>query len=107
MLGTTWYYKQWNAGFKLHYNSGLHDIVVGLIDRRTESYSTGDVQVGYDFGKEAAGYYGLLRNLRVSVGADNVWNEALPFVAATTTGWDQNLSDPRGRYIYFTVKKKL
>ncbi len=107
VLGTTWYFKQWNAGFKLHYNSGLHDIVVGLIDRRTESYSTGDVQVGYDFGKEEAGYYGLLRNLRVSVGADNVWNEGLPFVAATTTGWDQNLSDPRGRYLYVTVKKKL
>ena len=44
VLSTSWHHQQWTAGFRLRRNSGLHDLVVGLIDRRSSSYLTGDLQ---------------------------------------------------------------
>lgn len=102
-----WYYGNFNAGLTAHHHSGLHDTVVGLIDRQSEPYYTADLQCSYNFAKESTILHGALRNTRLSLGVDNIWNEAVPFVASTTTGWDQNISDPRGRYVYMSVRKKL
>ena len=57
----------------------LRDPVTGnlTIDGRSVN-GTERASTGYDFGKENAAYHGLLRNMRVSLGVDNVWNEALP-----------------------------
>lgn len=102
-----WYYDNFNAGLTAHHHSGLHDTVVGLIDRQSEPYYTADLQVSYNIKKESTFLHGALRNTRLSLGVDNIWDEAVPFVASTTTGWDQNISDPRGRYIYMSVRKKF
>ena len=102
MIGANWRRGPWEAGMFIHHKSGLNEVVSGRI-RRIEEYATGDIQVAYNFGARAPR---LLRNMRVYLGVENVWDEDLPFVNTSADGWDRE-SDYRGRYIYAGFRKKL
>ncbi|MDB6168174.1 MAG: TonB-dependent receptor [Verrucomicrobia bacterium] len=108
VLSGFYYHGPFSAGSFLHFTKGLYDIVPGTtIVRQTENYWTGDIQVSYDFGVHRTGGYraAVLGGVKLTVGVDNFWDEGLPFVAGTTTGWDQNLADYRGRYYYVSLRK--
>jgi outer membrane receptor protein involved in Fe transport len=49
----------------------------------------------------------VLNDTRVYLGIENVFDEDLPFVAASTDGWDRYLADYRGRYVYAGFKKQF
>ena len=65
---------------------------------------TTDLQAGDTFDDDAPG---LLTGLRVSGGSESAFDTELPFVAASTDGWDRLLADYRGRYLYLGVSKKF
>ncbi|MET0339301.1 MAG: TonB-dependent receptor, partial [Caulobacter sp.] len=107
VLGATWMKDGWEAGAYVRYTSGYKDILPGVVDRRVEAYTTGDLQVAYTFEGADDGYGRWLKNVRVHAGAENVWDEALPFVASSTDGWDRFLADFRGRYLYLGFSKRM
>ncbi len=105
VVGANWRRGPWEAATFLRYKSGLKELVSG-VERDIEDYTTGDIQVAYNFGPDAGFARGLLRNTRIYVGIENWWDQALPFVNTSADGWDRE-SDYRGRYIYAGFRKKL
>lgn len=105
VFGTDWRRDKWNAAMFLHHMSGATE-PAGTGRRKIEGYTTGDLQVTYAF-KDSARWRGALRNSSLTLGVENVWDEALPFVDTTVEGWDRSLADYRGRYIYVQFRKKL
>ncbi|HVT72090.1 MAG TPA: TonB-dependent receptor [Lacunisphaera sp.] len=105
VFGVFWQRNQWEAALFLHQMSGATE-PLGSGTRHVESYSTGDLQVSYNF-KDSHAFRGFLRNTKVVLGVDNFWDEALPFVDSISEGWDRTLADFRGRYIYLELRKKL
>lgn len=102
MLGASWRSGPWEVGTFLHHKSGLNEVVAGQT-RRIEEYTTGDLQIAYNFSADA---HSLLRNTRIYVGVENWWDEPLAFVNTSGDGWDRE-SDYRGRYVYAGFRKKL
>lgn len=96
-----------DASLGLHYTSGYRDVVEAAnISRRVDDYTTVDLQFGYEFtDTAAAGRFGVLSGLRAYIGAENLFNSDLPFVAESTDGWDRYIGDLRGRYVYAGLKK--
>ena len=101
-LGSTWANGNWDAAAFLHFTGSYKDVLPGVVSRRVDNYVTGDVQVGYDFPQEASS---MLEGLRIYGGVENLWDTELPFVAASTDGWDRFLADYRGRYVYVGASK--
>lgn len=69
-------------------------------NRRIKSQTTLDFQYGYQF---AGSLLGNDRNVAVTVGALNVFNQAPPNVI-TNAGFDSKVHDPRGRVLYVRLK---
>lgn len=106
-LGTYWSMDGWSASLTFNYTQGVKDVVVmPAIDRTTANYVTGNLHVGYDFA-DSAGLAGALHGLSVYVGVENLWDETIPFIASSPTGFDRSLVDYRGRYIYAGLRKRL
>lgn len=104
VLGSTWDNGNWDAAAFLRFTGGYRDVLPGVVSRRVDSYVTGDAQVGYTFPEESSP---MLNGLRVYGGVENLWDTELPFVAASTDGWDRFLADYRGRYAYIGASKKF
>lgn len=102
-----WDRDGWNAVGTVSYTGGYKDEIVNVISRTVDSYVKVDLQGGYDFGDGFEGAAGLLNGTRVYLGIDNVFDEALPFVAESSDGWDRYIADYRGRYVYAGFKKKF
>lgn len=107
VLGALWEKGRWESGFFLHYTEGYRDYTAGLFDRRVEDYWTADLQLAYTVPRSSKLWNGLLRGTRFYAGVENLWNEALPFVASSTEGWDRSLADYRGRYVYVGLSKEF
>lgn len=69
-------------------------------NRRIASYSTADAQVGYVSGEGDRWF----ENLRISLGATNVFNRNPPFVNSQY-GYDQANTPPLGRLFAISLKK--
>jgi outer membrane receptor protein involved in Fe transport len=69
-------------------------------NRRIKSQTTLDLQYGYTFNGSLLGDE---RNVALSVGALNVFNQAPPNVI-TNAGYDSKIADPRGRVLYVRLK---
>ena len=105
VFGTFWERNNWDVALFLHHMSGATE-PLGAGTRHVESYSTGDLQVSYNF-KDSRTLMGALKNTKLTVGVDNFWDEALPFVDSISEGWDRSLADYRGRYVYVELRKKF
>jgi iron complex outermembrane receptor protein len=105
VLGTLWDRNNWQAAVFLHYMSGVTEPILSTT-RQVEQYATGDVQVSYNF-KNSAVLRGFLKNTKLSVGVDNIWDEALPFADSLSEGWDRTSADYRGRYVYVEFRRKF
>ena len=97
--------------FTFNYASGVRDVVPGTdIDRTTNAYDTFDVQVGYDLGEAVGDDFGggILNNVSLYVGADNVFDHDPVFLAEDG---DFVLEDgPNtllGRFVYAGVRKRF
>lgn len=66
--------------------------------RVVDQYWVTNARVGYEFKK------GSLKGLRLNVGMNNVLNEDPPFYPASSSGYNSDYSDPRGRVTYVEAK---
>jgi len=105
VFGTYWEKSAWDAAFFLHYMSGATEPILSTT-RDVVSYTTGDIQLSYRFQNSTA-FHGVLRNTKVTVGVENFWDTALPFVDSLSEGWDRSLADYRGRYMYVELRKRF
>ena len=104
VAGALWNYEGFDAAAFVRYTGSYKDILPGVVSRRVDQYVTADLQAGYTFADDTPV---ILQGLRVYAGAENVFDADLPFVAASTDGWDRFLADYRGRYLYLGVSKKF
>ncbi len=100
--GLMWAKDGWDGAAFVRYTGSYKDILPGVVSRRVGDYVTTDLQLGYTF-EDRPGE--MISGLRLYGGAENVFDTTLPFVAASTDGWDRFLADYRGRYLYFGVSK--
>lgn len=105
VAGANWRKGAWEAATFVRYKSGLNEVVSGAT-RRIDDYTTGDIQIAYNFGPDSRIARGNLRNTRIYVGVENWWDQPLSFVNTSADGWDRE-SDYRGRYVYLGLRKKL
>jgi len=100
----------WRANATLGWRRDAHDATaivhfIGAYDddqnanRRIKSQTTLDLQYGYDLSDVIGG----AREVRVSVGALNVFDRPPPQVL-TNAGYDTKVHDPRGRVLYARLK---
>ena len=104
VAGAMWQNQGWDAAFFLRYTGSYKDILPGVVSRRVDPYVTADLQVGHTFAETRIP---MLDDTRIYAGVENLWDTELPFVAASTDGWDRFLADYRGRYVYMGVSKKF
>lgn len=102
-----WGMAGWDAAGTVSYTHSYDDVIPGVVSREVDSYIKVDLQGGYDFGDSFEGAGSVLNDTRVYLGIENVFDEDLPFVAASTDGWDRYLADYRGRYVYAGFKKQF
>lgn len=105
VFGTLWDYNRWQAAGFLHYMSGITEPILSTT-RSVEHYTTGDIQLSYNF-KDSARWGGALKGTKVTLGVENIWDEALPFIDSLSEGWDRTNADYRGRYVYIELRKKF
>lgn len=66
--------------------------------RFVDEYWVTNASIGYAFRE------GTLKGLRLRVGMNNVFNEDPPFYPASSSGYNSDYSDPRGRVTYVEAK---
>ncbi len=102
----TWRRAGWALTAAYNYVSAeWNDSSVPLV--RVGSWSTVDVQVGYDFASSSAAW---LRGLKASLSVQNLFDRDPPFVAASATtypglGYDSTNASPLGRFISLYVSE--
>jgi len=105
-LSIDWTRGPWNASIAQTYQGGYTDQCGNLDDcspgntplRKVGAYEIYDVQ----------GTYTGFKNLRLTLGAKNIFNTAPPFTltggnVSFQAGYDPQYADPRGRFIYGRV----
>jgi iron complex outermembrane recepter protein len=119
--GATWAVAGFSADATVNYSSGYKDflalpivdddgIQIGedvVADRRVGSYTTLDLQFGYDFDEAGNASEGFVSGLSLNFGIENVFDNGLKFIAESGDGWDRSIQDYRGRYVYAGVRKKF
>ncbi|MBL8631395.1 MAG: TonB-dependent receptor, partial [Rhodospirillaceae bacterium] len=94
----SWTLDQHNATATVRYTGAYDDDQNA--NRRIKSQTTLDLQYGYAF---SGSLLGDARNVALSVGALNVFNQDPPNVI-TNAGYDSKIADPRGRVLYVRLK---
>jgi iron complex outermembrane recepter protein len=88
----------------LNYIHSYEDITA---DRRVDYSTTVDLLLEYRFGKStAAQQQWWLNGLAVRAGVRNLFDDAPPF-SNNTAGYPVPLEDPRQRFVFFDIEKKL
>ena len=100
-LGLNWQRQFWRAQYNLYFVSSLEELVPIVNRKRTmESWHTHNVQVSY-LGPRS-------RWVRVSVGLNNIFDEAPPFSAAAfNDSYDSRTYDITGRYGYLRLERAI
>ena len=99
-----WQYRGWGAQVAANFTNSYLDNL-SMPQRRVASWTTIDVQLGYDFPNDATS---LLRGLRVTLDARNVFNANPPFLnnQLTDIGYDQENANPYGRQLSLQLRKR-
>jgi outer membrane receptor protein involved in Fe transport len=99
-----WQYRGWGAQVAGNFTNRYLD-TASSPQRRVDSWTTIDVQLGYDFPDGATSW---LRGLRVTLDARNVFNVAPPFLnnQVTDIGYDQENANPYGRQLSLQLRKR-
>lgn len=94
-----------DAAITFNYTGGVRDAVAD-IERKTDSYETIDIQVGYDLGESFGN--GVLSDTRIYVGADNVLGHKPIFIAEfSDAALETSPNTLLGRFIYAGIRKKF
>lgn len=101
-----WNMGPWEAAVSQNYQSSYRDLlgtnedntVPGFVERNVSSYSTVDLQVGFNG----------IPNAKIAVGLRNALDKDPPYTNAGgqnyfQSGYDPGYADPRGRFIYGSV----
>lgn len=115
-LSVDWQGQAFYARVQVNHSSA-HDVVDPYTARRSSvnydptktefqssspSYTTVDLQLGYDSPAES----GLMRDVQVQLGAQDLFNPDFPFVD-TRAGYLTNRINTRGRVVYFVFSKSF
>ena len=107
IVGLNWTIGSFDIAANVDYSEGVDEFLDAgdvVIDRTTDDWVTVDMQVGADlaslFGSGTLG----LEGARAYIGVENLLDEGLPFVARSPDGWDRNIGDLRGRYVYAGIR---
>lgn len=111
-FATNWDYRAISATYILHYTGYYVDPTIpGGVS--VHSYTTQDIQLGYDFGKSAPSGSWLSR-LALAVGVNDFTNSSVPIFYAGpigygigANGYDTSIVDPVGRFFYGSFRLKL
>jgi iron complex outermembrane receptor protein len=110
---------RWRSYLAVGYRRGNWDATLGISHipkvpapeeqsgiTAAEAYTTGDVSIGYTFGRD---WLKLLDGLRVSVGVKNAWNEEPPLLPQTfsNNAYDNATYDAIGRTFVITADFKF
>lgn len=107
VVSGAWSLNSWGASLTFNYTKGVEDIVVSpAIHRTTDDYLTANLHLSYDFA-ESQMLGGALNQLSLYGGVENLWDEDIPFIASSPTGFDRSLVDYRGRYVYAGLRKRF
>ena len=93
--GIFWSHKRFEFNYSVNYISSLTETIPFTEDetRKIESWFTHDTRIAYRFGKK--------KNLQMSLGIDNIWNEEPPFAAsAFNDNYDARTYDIKGQFWY-------
>jgi len=102
VLTNQWQKGNWEVSNIINYSGGYDDVIPNVIEREVDAYITTDIQVAYYFDDDSK-----LDGLQLYAGLENVFNADLPFVAASSDGWDRYIGDYRGRFFYLGARKKF
>ncbi|MBI2518747.1 MAG: TonB-dependent receptor [Opitutae bacterium] len=95
-----WALKEYGAGITNNYIPEYGD--VDLDGVRTTAYSLYNAYVSYQFSSK-----GILAGTRITVGVDNVFDEA-PSLYWDSVGYDQSFAGrPQGRFAFISLKKEF
>lgn len=99
-----WQFRGLGAQVAANFTNSYRDIY-SIPQRGVDSWTTIDVQLGYDFPAEPASW---LQGVRVTLDARNVFNVDPPFLnnQVTYIGYDQENANPYGRQLSLQLRKK-
>ena len=99
-----WQFHGWGAQVAANFTNSYID-TESVPQRRVDSWTTIDVQLGYDFPDEPASW---LRGVRITLDARNVFNVDPPFLnnQVTFIGYDQENANPYGRQLSLQLRKR-
>jgi iron complex outermembrane recepter protein len=108
VLQNSWKWRDFSASAFLNY-SGYYEEFSSRVNaaREVEAYTTLDLQASYTFRTPWLG-----GNTQLTAGLLNAWDEALPYVTeqvsgSGNTGFDAQISDPRGRFFYVQLRQSF
>ncbi len=96
--GIFWSFKQVEFNYSINYVSSVRENIPFTDGERREidSWLTHDAQFSYKAGQR--------HQLKLSLGIDNIWNEAPPFAAsAFNDNYDARTYDIKGQFVYGTL----
>ena len=110
-FAANWDYRAISITYLAHYAGSYVDPTIpGGVP--VHSYTTHDIQLGYDFGKNSRDSW--LSRLELMVGVNNFTNSSVPIFYAGTigygigaNGYDTSIVDPVGRFFYGSFRLKL
>ena len=105
-----WSHGPWTVSTFVNYTDGYTDDRTAT-PQAVRSYTTADLNVRYSLGE--AGNSWLLSNIDLAFGVFNLFDEDPPRVendrlisSDTTASYDPANADPRGRFVYFEIRKR-
>ena len=102
--GITWSHRNWTASLYERYTSDYRAPVAYTtagIPFMIDEYWVTNASVGYTFRETS------LKNIRVRVGVNNVFDEDPPLYPINSSGYHPSYADPRGRMPYVEVSYKF
>ncbi len=114
----TWTRDRWSAGltarhvgrYKDAFNSGLAvpNTNGGVDGESVRAQTEFDVRLTYEFADGLAGWRAALRNTKVALGALNVLDRRPPYLSSNAGAANYSYyNDPRMRFVYLEVRKRL
>lgn len=108
VLQNSWKWRDFSASAFVNYSGYYEEFSTRINDvREVEAYTTLDLQASYTFRTPWLG-----GNTTLTAGLLNAWDEALPYVTeqvsgSGNTGFDPQISDPRGRFFYVQLRQSF
>jgi hypothetical protein len=108
VLQNSWKWRDWSASTFVNYSGYYEEFSTRINDvREVEAYTTVDLQVNYSFRTPWLGGKTML-----TAGLINALDENMPYVTeqvsgSGNTGFDAQISDPRGRQFYIQLRQSF